>query len=66
MIANCLRLDLFDLDFFTISSILVPWIEEVSGRCPETRDGRLPLDPRPLIGYIEETAGTTIGAALRA
>src|SRR6185312_16404815 len=22
--------------------------EELSGRCPETREGRLPLDPRPL------------------
>src|SRR6185312_3814288 len=44
MIANCLRFDLFDLDFFTVSSILVPWTEEVSGRCPETREGRLPLD----------------------
>ena len=66
MIANLLRLDLFDLDFFTVSSILVPWIEEVSGRCPEAREGRLPLDSHPLIGYIEETAGTTVGAALRA
>ena len=59
MIANCLRFDLFDLDFFTVSSILVLWTEEVSGRCPETHEGRLPLDPRPLIG-------TTVGAALRA
>ena len=24
--------------------------EELSGRCPETREGRLPLDPRPLTG----------------
>ena len=48
MIANLLRLDLFDLDFFTVSSILVPWTEELSGRYPETREGRLPLDPRPL------------------
>ena len=45
-----LCLDFFDLDFFTVSSILVLWTEEVSGRCPETREGRLPLDPRPLIG----------------
>jgi len=30
VITNCLRLDLFDLDFFTVSSILVPWTEEVS------------------------------------
>ena len=49
MIANCLRFDLFDLDFFTVSSILVLWTEEVSGRCPETHEGRLPLDPHPLI-----------------
>ena len=27
MIANLFRLDLFDLDFFTASSILVPWTE---------------------------------------
>ena len=40
----------FDLDFFTVSSSLVLWIEELSGRYPETREGRLPLDPRPLIG----------------
>ena len=46
-------------DFFTVSSILVPWTEEVSGRCPKSREGRLPLDPRPL-------SGTTVGAALRA
>ena len=25
MISNLLRLDLFDLDFFTVSLILVPW-----------------------------------------
>ena len=49
VIVNCLCFDLFDLDFFTVSSILVPWTEEVSGRCPETREGWLPLDPRPLI-----------------
>ena len=66
MIANCLHFDLFDLDFFTASSILVLWTEEVLGRCPETREGRLPLDPHPLISYIEETTGTTVGAALRA
>ena len=47
VILNCLYFDLFDLDFFTVSSILVLWTEEVSGRCPETREGRLPLDPRP-------------------
>ena len=35
-----LCLDVFDLDFFTVSSILVVWTEEVSGRCPETREGR--------------------------
>ena len=52
-----LCLDFFDLDFFTVFSILVRWTEELSGRCPETREGRLPLDPRPLIG-------TTVGAAL--
>ena len=46
-VQNFLCLDFFDLDFFTVSSILVPWTEEVSGRCPETREGRLPLDPRP-------------------
>ena len=34
------------LNFFTVSSILVLWTEEVSGRCPETGEGRLPLDPR--------------------
>ena len=45
-----LCLDFFDLDFFTVSSILVLWAEELSRRCPETREGRLPLDPRPLIG----------------
>ena len=38
------------LKFFTVSSILVLWTEEVSGRCPETREGRLPLDPHPLTG----------------
>ena len=32
MIANCLRLDLFDLDFFTVSSILVLWTEPPWGR----------------------------------
>jgi len=31
VIANCLCFDLFDLDFFTVSSILVLWTEEVSG-----------------------------------
>ena len=40
----------FELVFFTVFSILVLWTEEVLGRCPETREGRLPLDPRPLIG----------------
>ena len=30
------------LNFFTVSSILVLWTEEVSGRCPETREGRNP------------------------
>jgi len=50
VILKYLCLDFFDLDFFTVSSILVHWTEEVSGRCPETREGRLPLDPRPLIG----------------
>ena len=45
-----LCLDFFDLDFFTVSSILVLWTEELSGRCPETREGRLPVDPRPLTG----------------
>ena len=48
MIANLLCLDLFDLDFFTVSSILVPWTEEVSGRCPETREGRNPRRGGPL------------------
>ena len=43
MIANCLCLVRFDLNFFTVSSILVPWTEEVSGRCPETREGRNPI-----------------------
>ena len=38
------------LNFFTVSLILVLWTEEVSGHCPETREERLPLDPRPLIG----------------
>ena len=61
VILKYLCLDFFDLDFFTVSSILVLWTEEVSGRCPETREGRLPLDPRPLIFVI----GTTVGAALR-
>ena len=32
MIANLLRLDLFDLDFFTVSSILVLWTEERNHR----------------------------------
>jgi len=50
VILKYLCLDFFDLDFFTVSSILVLWTEEVSGRCSETREGRLPLDPRPLIG----------------
>jgi len=50
VILKYLCLDFFDLDFFTVSSILVLWTEEVSGHCPETREGRLPLDPRPLIG----------------
>ena len=50
VILKYLCLDFFDLDLFTVSSILVLWTEEVSGRCPETREGRLPLDPRPLIG----------------
>ena len=50
VILKYLCLDLFDLDFFTVSLILVLWTEEVSERCPETREGRLPLDPRPLIG----------------
>ena len=45
-----LCLDFFDLDFFTVSSILVLWTEELSGQRPETREGRLPLDPRPLTG----------------
>ena len=45
-----LCLNFFVLDFFTVSSILILWTEELSGRCPETREGRLPLDPRPLIG----------------
>jgi len=40
VIVNCLCFDLFDLDFFTVSSIFVPWTEEVSERCPETREGR--------------------------
>ena len=31
VIVNCLCFDLFDLDFFTVSSILVLWTEEVSG-----------------------------------
>ena len=31
VIVNCLCFDLFDLDFFTVSSILVLWAEEVSG-----------------------------------
>ena len=44
VILKYLCLDFFDLDFFTVSSILVRWTEEVSGRCPETREGRLPLD----------------------
>ena len=30
VIVNCLCFDLFDLDFFTVSSILVPWTEEVN------------------------------------
>ena len=34
--------------------------EELSGRCLETREGQVPLDPRPL------TVGTPVGAALRA
>ena len=38
------------LNFFTVSLILVLWTEEISGRCPETREGRLSLDPRPLTG----------------
>ena len=46
VIVNCLCFDLFDLDFFTVSSILVLWTEEVLGRCPKTREGRLPLDLR--------------------
>ena len=46
VILKYLCLDFFDLDFFTVSSILVLWTEEVSGRCPETREGRLPLDHR--------------------
>ena len=50
VILKYLCLDFFDLDFFTVSSILVHWIEEVLGRCPETREGQLLLDPRPLIG----------------
>ena len=45
-----LCLDFFDLDFFTVFSILVRWTEELSGRCPETRERRLPLDPRSLTG----------------
>ena len=32
VIVNCLCFDLFDLDFFTVSSIIVLWTEEVSGR----------------------------------
>ena len=40
-----LYLDFFDLDFFMVYSILVLWTEELSGRCPETREGRLSLDP---------------------
>ena len=35
-----LYLDFFDLDFFMVYSILVLWTEELSGRCPETREGR--------------------------
>ena len=50
VILKYLCLDFFDLVFFTVSSILVLWTEEVSGRRPETREGQLPLDPRPLIG----------------
>ena len=50
VILKYLCLDFFDLYFFTVSSILVLWTEEVLGRCPETREGWLPLDPRPLIG----------------
>ena len=40
-----LCLDFFDLDFFTVSSILVLWTEELLGRCPETREGRPPSTP---------------------
>ena len=57
MILKYLCLDFFDLDFFTVSSILVLWTEELSGRCPETREGWLPLVPRPL-------TGASVGAAL--
>ena len=32
VIVNCLCFDLFDLDFFTVSSILVPWTEEAALR----------------------------------
>ena len=40
VILKYLCLDFFDLDFFMVSSILVLLTEEVSGRCPETREGR--------------------------
>ena len=50
VILKYLCLDFFDLVFFTVSSILVLWTEELSGRCLETHEGRLPLDLRPLIG----------------
>ena len=43
---------LFWLDFFTVSSILIPWTEEVSGRYPETTVGGGPSGLAKHIFYL--------------
>ena len=50
VILKYLCLDFFDLVSSRSLQFFVLWTEEVSERCSETREGRLPLDPRLLIG----------------